>query len=104
MAAVLQGRVHGAHGFFPPDEQGQDHIIKDDHIAHGQHGQHVGHGLGGRAAFVFAGFGRGGLMLRLRVRVGRGAGFAGRQSGFFVKIAHILLPDCRHMRCACVML
>ena len=55
MPSVLEGRFNGLNGLFAPDKERQNHVVENNHIAHGQDGQSVGNALhgGGKAAFVF---------------------------------------------------
>ena len=46
MTPFLQGRVDGLNGLVPSDEERQNHIVEDNHITHGKHGQKSGDGLG----------------------------------------------------------
>ena len=36
VVVAVQSRVHRLHAFFPAHEQGQNHIIEHDYVAHGQ--------------------------------------------------------------------
>ena len=65
MASVLESGVHCLNRFFTPDEEGQNHVVKYNHVAHGQNRQGVGYALhgGGQTAFAL------GHILRERVGV-----------------------------------
>ena len=99
MPSVFQGGFHGLHGFFAADEQRQDHIIEYDHVAHRQHGQHVGNALGSGVEIVFVQqilHGRF-FLFRMNVVVDGGLGgakplFPMKRMIFFFVVSHIYSP------------
>jgi len=108
---VFQGCVHGLYGFVASDEQRQDHIVEDNHVSNGQHGQRVGNALRRRieTALVIQRLGRVHFRIVRFAVDGRfclNGFFLIQQNVFFIDVSHIYSPRLLsiQMRCDCVML